>query len=186
MATRVTLIGHYPPPYGGVATLMAQMEKALTAAGLPVTVWNLGHGSPEGDDVVDFDDSNRVREVWQLWRAFAGSGGAVFHVLSSSYRSFWMASVCLVLAGLTLWFQTLEAVEHHPVARSRQQDHHRPDDGEEAAQDPAPEPDLGLQFHGIRGGPQNRVGEEHAAHPDDGGEQMKGEGERHGSKAINE
>ncbi len=101
MATRVTLIGHYPPPYGGVATLMAQMESALGAAGLPVTIWNLGHGSPTGERVVDFDDSNRVHEVWQLWRALAGSEGDVFHVLSSSYRSFWMASVCLVLAGMT-------------------------------------------------------------------------------------
>ena len=57
MATKVTLIGHYPPPYGGVATLMAQMESALGAAGLPVTIWNLGHGNPSGERVVDFDDA---------------------------------------------------------------------------------------------------------------------------------
>jgi glycosyltransferase involved in cell wall biosynthesis len=101
MSTRVTLIGHYPPPYGGVATLMAQMESALGAAGIPVTVWNLGHGTPAGENVVDFDDANRAHEVWQLWRALAGSEADVFHVLSSSYRSFWMASVCLVLAGFT-------------------------------------------------------------------------------------
>ena len=52
MALRVTLIGHYPPPYGGVATLMAQMEAALTKAGAAVEIMNLGHGRPEGEHSV--------------------------------------------------------------------------------------------------------------------------------------
>ncbi len=101
MALRVTLIGHYPPPYGGVATLMKQMEGALVSSGCGVTIFNLGHGRPEGENVVSFDTGNRLREVWQLFRAFAASDSDVFHYVSASYRSFWLGSVCLLLAKLT-------------------------------------------------------------------------------------
>lgn len=102
MTGRVTLIGHYPPPYGGVPTLMAQMEEALSAAGWDVTVFNLGHGSPDKANVLNFGGTwNRVREVFALWRAFAGSESDVHHYVSASYRSFWMGSVCMVLARLT-------------------------------------------------------------------------------------
>ena len=50
MSLKVTLIGHYPPPFGGVAAVFhVQMESALSEAGCRVTVWNLGHGSPAGE-----------------------------------------------------------------------------------------------------------------------------------------
>ncbi|MFH1689048.1 MAG: glycosyltransferase [Candidatus Eisenbacteria bacterium] len=101
MPMRVTLIGHYPPPYGGVATLMTQMERALTASGRDVSVFNLGHGSPAGDNVTSFGGRNRVREVVELWRALARSRSDVHHYVSASYRSFWMGFVCLMLARLT-------------------------------------------------------------------------------------
>jgi glycogen(starch) synthase len=102
MSKRVTLIGHYPPPYGGVPTLMAQMEDALAAAGWHVAIFNLGHGDPDRSNVTNFGGSwNRVLEVFRLWGAFARSGSDIHHYVSASYRSFWMGSVCLVLARLT-------------------------------------------------------------------------------------
>lgn len=102
MSKRATLIGHYPPPYGGVPTLMAQMEDALASAGWDVTVFNLGHGKPDKPNVTNFGGSwNRVREVLRLWGAFARSESDVHHYVSASYRSFWMGSACLVLARLT-------------------------------------------------------------------------------------
>lgn len=101
MPKRVTLIGHYPPPYGGVPTLMAQMEDALAASGWDVSVFNLGHGSPEKRNVTNFGGRNRAREVLELWRAFARSASDVHHYVSASYRSFWMGSVCLLLARAT-------------------------------------------------------------------------------------
>lgn len=101
MALRVTLIGHYPPPYGGVATLMAQMEAALSSAGCRVTIFNLGHGRPEGERVINLGDRNRIRETLRLWRTFANSDSDIFHYISASYRSFWLAVVCITLATLT-------------------------------------------------------------------------------------
>lgn len=101
MGMRVTLIGHYPPPYGGVASLMKQMEAALVSSGCGVSIFNLGHGEPPGSHVTNFDTGNRVREVAQLRRALAASDSDVFHYLSASYRSFWMGAVCLTLARLT-------------------------------------------------------------------------------------
>jgi glycogen(starch) synthase len=100
MPPSVTLIGHYPPPYGGVASLMREMEGALTAAGWRVDVFNLGHGRPEAPNVTNFDTTHRVREVLELRRAIAGSGSRVLHYLSASYRSFWLGTVCLALASL--------------------------------------------------------------------------------------
>jgi glycosyltransferase involved in cell wall biosynthesis len=100
-ALSVTLIGHYPPPYGGVATLMKQMEGALTEAGCRVTIFNVGGGKAEGDHVVNFDRGNRLREVFELHRAFASSESDVFHTISASYRSFWMGAVTIVLARLS-------------------------------------------------------------------------------------
>jgi len=100
MALRVTLIGHYPPPYGGVATLMQQMEAALKAAGCRMEIFNLGHGKPEAENVRNFDTTNRAREVLELRSAMASSDSDVFHYVSASYRSFWLGTVCLALAGL--------------------------------------------------------------------------------------
>lgn len=97
---KVTLVGHYPPPYGGVASLMKQMESALRASGTAVSIFNLGAGRPEGPDVVNFDTRNRLRESFQLLRAFALSESEVHHYLSASYRSFWLGSLCVLLARL--------------------------------------------------------------------------------------
>ncbi len=98
---KVTLIGHYPPPYGGVASLMKQMESALTHRGAKVTVFNLGSGRPSAANVLNFDTRNRVRQFLQLVRGFAVSDSDLFHYLSASYRSFWLGALCVVLARLT-------------------------------------------------------------------------------------
>jgi len=98
---RATLIGHYPPPYGGVATLMRQMEDALTESGWGVSVFNLGHGNPNGENVRNFYAPNRMREVLALWWAFARSRSDIHHYLSSSHRSFWMGATCLFLSWIT-------------------------------------------------------------------------------------
>jgi len=100
MPLHVTLMGHYPPPYGGVASLMRQMEVALEGAGCRVSIMNLGHGRPKDDHVTSFDTTNRVREVLQLRRAIARSDSDVLHYVSASYRSFWLGSVCLTLAAM--------------------------------------------------------------------------------------
>ncbi|MBN1503841.1 MAG: glycosyltransferase [Candidatus Eisenbacteria bacterium] len=98
---KVTLVGHYPPPYGGVASLMRQMESALTLRGAKVTVFNLGAGRPRAANVLNFDTRNRARQFLQLARAFAVSDSDLVHYLSASYRSFWLGAVCVVLARLT-------------------------------------------------------------------------------------
>lgn len=95
---RVTLVGHYPPPYGGVATLLVDMEAALAAAGCTLSVFNLSGGRASGERVRNFDRGNRVRQVLELRRAFASEDADVFHCVSASYRSFWMAALCLALA----------------------------------------------------------------------------------------
>jgi glycogen(starch) synthase len=100
MMMRVTLIGHYPPPYGGVATLMKQMENALSHNDCEVSIFNLGSGRPSGANVVNFKTNNRVVEFFQLLRAFACWDTDVFHYLSASYRSFWLGTVCIALARL--------------------------------------------------------------------------------------
>lgn len=96
----VTLIGHYPPPHGGVGSLMVQMENALLRAGCDVTIFNLGRGRPESDRVVNFDRGNRLRQMVDLTRAFSRSRSDVFHYVSASYRSFWMGTACLLAANL--------------------------------------------------------------------------------------
>ena len=98
---KVTLVGHYPPPYGGVASLMKQMESALVRRGVKVTVFNLGAGRPEAANVRNFDTRNRARQLLQLVRAFAVSDSDLFHYLSASYRSFWLGALCTLLARLT-------------------------------------------------------------------------------------
>lgn len=98
---KITLIGHYPPPYGGVAVLMKQMESALSQRGLKISIFNLGSGRPEASNVVNFKTDNRVLEFFQLVRSFAVSDTDIFHYLSASYRSFWLGAVCVALARLT-------------------------------------------------------------------------------------
>jgi glycogen synthase len=98
---KITLIGHYPPPYGGVAALMRQMEASLSLEGCRVSVFNLGSGRPAGDNIVNFRTNNRVLEFFQLAKHFAFSDTDVFHYLSASYRSFWLGAVCIFLARLT-------------------------------------------------------------------------------------
>jgi glycogen(starch) synthase len=98
---KITLIGHYPPPYGGVAALMKQMEVALSLRGCRVGIFNLGSGRPVGDNIVSFSTNNRVLEFFQLTRYFAFFDTDIFHYLSASYRSFWLGAVCIVLARLT-------------------------------------------------------------------------------------
>jgi len=98
---KVTLIGHYPPPYGGVASLMKQMESALSLKGCRIGIFNLGSGRPMGQNVLSFNTNNRVLEFFQLSRSFALSDTDIFHYLSASYRSFWLGAVCIVLARLT-------------------------------------------------------------------------------------
>lgn len=97
----VTLIGHYPPPYGGVASLMKQMESALSLKGCRIGIFNLGSGRPIGRNVRNFNTDNRILEFFQLARSFALSDADIFHYLSASYRSFWLGAVCIVLARLT-------------------------------------------------------------------------------------
>lgn len=98
---KITLIGHYPPPYGGVAALMKQMEASLSREGCRVSIFNLGSGRPVGDNIINFRTNNRVLEFFQLARHFAFSDTDIFHYLSASYRSFWLGAVCTVLARLT-------------------------------------------------------------------------------------
>jgi glycosyltransferase involved in cell wall biosynthesis len=98
---KVTLIGHYPPPQGGVAALIKQMEAALSLKGCRVVIFNLGPGRPVGDNIVNFKTDNRVLEFFQLVRSFAFSDTDVFHYISGCYRSFWLGAVCIVLARLT-------------------------------------------------------------------------------------
>ncbi len=100
MSLKVTLIGHYPPPFGGVASLMLQMESALCGAGCRVTVWNLGHGRPAGERVLTLARKNRVAELFLILRAFIRSDDDVFHYVSASYRSFWLGAVCVLLGGV--------------------------------------------------------------------------------------
>ncbi len=95
---KVTLVGHYPPPYGGVASLMKQMEAALAGRGVKVTVFNLGAGRPLAANVLNFDTRNRLRQALQLARAFAVHDTDLFHYVSASYRSFWLGALCVVLA----------------------------------------------------------------------------------------
>lgn len=101
MSLKVTLIGHYPPPFGGVASLMLQMESALSDAGCRVTIWNLGHGRPSGERVLNLARRNRVAELFLILRAFQGSDDEVFHYVSASYRSFWLGSACVLLGRLS-------------------------------------------------------------------------------------
>ncbi|MBD3367461.1 MAG: glycosyltransferase [Candidatus Eisenbacteria bacterium] len=100
MSLGVTLVGHYPPPFGGVATLLTQMESALQSAGCRVEIFNLGHGRPDGANVTSFDTSNRMREVLELRSAVAASDSDVFHYISASYRSFWLGSVFATLTAM--------------------------------------------------------------------------------------
>ncbi|MGD8394296.1 MAG: glycosyltransferase family 4 protein [Candidatus Eiseniibacteriota bacterium] len=100
MGLDITLLGHYPPPHGGVAALMRQMRAALEAAGCTVTVLNLGPGRPTGPGIVQIGQRNRLRQVIETWRALRRSRSAVFHYISASYRSFWLGVVCLALARL--------------------------------------------------------------------------------------
>ena len=100
MPLGVTLVGHYPPPFGGVATLLRQMESALEGAGCRVEIFNLGHGRPDGANVRNFDTTNRLREVLELRSAVAESTSGIFHYVSASYRSFWLASVFAALTSL--------------------------------------------------------------------------------------
>ncbi|UCF79350.1 MAG: glycosyltransferase family 4 protein [Candidatus Eiseniibacteriota bacterium] len=97
---KVTLVGHYPPPFGGVAALMRQIEAALRERGCEVSIFNLGPGRPEGEEVVNFNTSNRALEFLQLARAFVSHDSDVFHYLSASYRSFWLGTVCVALARM--------------------------------------------------------------------------------------
>jgi len=101
MPLSVTLLGHYPPPFGGVASLMRQMEVALRSSGCSVCIMNLGHGKPDAANVTNFSTTNRFREVLELRTAIAASGSDVLHYVTASYRSFWLASVCLMLAWLS-------------------------------------------------------------------------------------
>ncbi|MFH0777204.1 MAG: glycosyltransferase [Candidatus Eisenbacteria bacterium] len=97
---KVTLIGHYPPPYGGVASLIAQVEVALRSEGFTVEVFNLGTGSPSGTHVTSFNTTNRAVQFLQLLRAFLASRSELFHYFSASYRSFWLGMLCVALAKL--------------------------------------------------------------------------------------
>lgn len=99
-APAVTIIGHYPPPHGGVGSLMVQMENALAGAGCRVTIFNLGRGRPEGENIVSFERANRLRQLIDLTRAFSRSESDIFHYVSASYRSFWMGTACLLAANL--------------------------------------------------------------------------------------
>ncbi len=100
MSLKVTLIGHYPPPFGGVASLMLQMESALSEAGCRVTIWNLGHGHPGGNRVLNLARRNRAAELFLILRTFARSDDDVFHYVSASYRSFWLGAACVFLGRL--------------------------------------------------------------------------------------
>jgi glycosyltransferase involved in cell wall biosynthesis len=100
MPLGVTLVGHYPPPFGGVATLLRQMESSLQDAGWRVEIFNLGHGKPTAPNVTNFDTTNRLREVLELRAAIADSTSDVFHYVSASYRSFWLASVFAALTAM--------------------------------------------------------------------------------------
>jgi glycosyltransferase involved in cell wall biosynthesis len=80
---------------------MRQMESALALRGIKVTIFNLGAGRPSGANVVNFDTERRLRQFFQLWRAFAGSDSDLFHYLSASYRSFWLGALCILLARLS-------------------------------------------------------------------------------------
>jgi glycogen(starch) synthase len=100
MPLKITLIGHYPPPFGGVASLMLQMESALSEAGCRVTIWNLGHGRPSGERVLNLARRNRVAELFLILWTFARSDDDVFHYVSASYRSFWLGAACVFLGRL--------------------------------------------------------------------------------------
>jgi len=79
---------------------MKQMEAALSLKDWEVGIFNLGSGRPAGDNIVNFNTSNRVLEFFQLLRAFACWDADIFHYLSASYRSFWLGTVCIALARL--------------------------------------------------------------------------------------
>jgi glycosyltransferase involved in cell wall biosynthesis len=100
MSLSVTLIGHYPPPYGGVASLMVQMEEALRDAGCRVTIWNLGRGRPSGPHVRNLARRNRAVEVVLILGAFLRSRDDVFHYVSASFRSFPLGALCVFLGRL--------------------------------------------------------------------------------------
>jgi glycosyltransferase involved in cell wall biosynthesis len=100
MPFRVTLIGHYPPPFGGVGSLMLQMEGALEEAGCRVTIWNLGRGRPTGERVLTLARRNRVAQLALSLLAFLRSRDDVFHYIAASYRSFPLGAVYVLLGRL--------------------------------------------------------------------------------------
>ena len=97
-ALQIGLLGHYPPPYGGVATLLEQMQGSLNASGHDAIVYNLGHGQPVADRVVNLDRRSPVQLVASLERVFRTEPERIFHYVSASYRSFWLGAVVQALA----------------------------------------------------------------------------------------
>lgn len=97
---RIGLLGHYPPPYGGVATLLEQMLGSLNAAGHDAVVYNLGHGQPVAGRVVNLDRRSPVQLVASLERVMRTEPERLFHYISASYRSFWLGAAIQGLASL--------------------------------------------------------------------------------------
>jgi glycogen synthase len=95
---RLGLLGHFPPPYGGVATLLEQMAQNLHAAGHDTVVFNLGHGTPCGEYVVNLTRTNVVELLFSLERVFRKEQGRIFHYVSASYRSFWLGTYVQMMA----------------------------------------------------------------------------------------
>jgi glycogen(starch) synthase len=87
---RVLLIGDYPPPSGGVATHVQQLEAYLTRAGTQVRVLNIGKGGPP---------PSAAHLVWTAGR-YAAAGWIVHLHTSGNNPKSWMVVAALgLLAG---------------------------------------------------------------------------------------
>src|SRR5262245_22546263 len=76
-------------------------------------------------------------------------------------------------------FEPSEMEEQHGIAAREEYGDAGPDPGKEAAEDPLPERKTQTRFERPRSGTQHHIGEEHAADPYDGGEDMKRNKHRH-------
>jgi len=79
--------------------------------------------------------------------------------------------------------ESAQIEENHAVAAGEQDDDARPHPREEAAEHPAPQCQPRLGRKRSRRGAQSHIGEEHAADPHDGGEDMERDEGCHGGEA---
>lgn len=89
---KITLVGDYPPPLGGIAVHVKQLHAFLKEAGFPATVLDIGKGKHELEDVTPVRSwLDYAKHVSQL----AASDGIVHLHMSGNNKKAWAVAASL-------------------------------------------------------------------------------------------